>query len=360
MRLKEIKQKILKEGLDAFLVFNNERLNFASSYYVSGFTGDYSVIIVTKNSKDYIITDSRFYTQIEAEVKDFEIVKLEKNKIQDVVNKIIESENIKTMGIQSDRITHQLFSNFKDQFKCELVPKVSFLGEFRQMKTEEEKLKIVKAAKIATDALEETLNYIKVGVTENEIAARLEYFMKIKGSQAPSFETIVASGYRSALPHGLPSDRKLREGDFLVIDYGAIYEGYHSDITRTFVIGEPTDKHVDIYETVRVAQEKAYKTAKAGMTGKELDSVAREYIDSKGYSKYFGHGLGHGVGIEIHELPFVSYRNENPLPSGAVITIEPGIYIPDFGGVRIEDDFFLTENGAEILSNFPRELNVLK
>ncbi len=360
MYLKEIKEKISKEGLDAFLIVNNERLNFASSYYVSGFTGDYDVIIVTDKGKDYIITDSRFYTQIEEEVKDFAIVRLERNKVQDLINKIIQDENIRVMGMESDRIPHMVFSNFSDQLNCKIVPKISFLDEFRQVKTEEEKRRIKVAAKIATDALEETLNYIKVGVTENEIAARLEYFMKMKGSQAPSFDTIVASGYRSALPHGLPSDKKLQEGDFLIIDYGAIYEGYHSDITRTFMIGEPTDKHVEIYETVRNAQEKAYKAAKAGMTGKEIDSIARDYINSKGYGKYFGHGLGHGVGLEIHEAPFVSYKNENKLPSGAVITIEPGIYLPDFGGVRIEDDFFLTENGAEILSNFPREMKILK
>jgi len=358
--LEKIKEKISKEGLDAFLIFNNERGNFASSYYVSGFTGDYSVIVITKSEKDFIITDSRFYTQIEAEVKDFEIVKLERNKIQDLLNNIIEKANIKIMGIEADRTLYSVVDNFMEKLNCKIVPLQDFLSEFREVKKDYEKENIKIAAKIATDALEETLNYIKIGVTENEVAARLEYFMKIKGSQAPSFETIVASGYRSALPHGLPSNKKLEEGDFLVIDYGAIYNGYHSDITRTFVIGAATDRHHEIYETVRVAQEKAFKLAKSGMTGKELDNVAREYITSKGFGDYFGHGLGHGVGLEIHERPFVSYKNENPLPEGSVITIEPGIYIPDFGGVRIEDDFYLSSSGAEILSDFPREMEILK
>jgi Xaa-Pro aminopeptidase len=358
--LKKIKEKISKEGLDAFLIFNNERENFASSYYVSGFTGDYSVIVITKNGKDFIITDSRFYTQIEAEVKDFEIVKLERNKVQDLLNDILKKANIKTMGVESDRTLYSVVDDFMNKLDCKIVPLANFLNEFREVKADWEKENIKTAAKIATDALEETLNYIKVGVTENEIAARLEYFMKIKGSQAPSFETIVASGYRSALPHGLPSDKKLEEGDFLVIDYGAIYNGYHSDITRTFVIGSATDKHYEIYETVRIAQEKAFKAAKSGMTGKELDNVAREYIVSKGFGDYFGHGLGHGIGLEIHEHPFVSYRNDNPLPKGSIITIEPGIYIPDFGGVRIEDDFYLSSDGAELLSDFPREMKVLK
>ncbi len=355
-----IKEKISKLNLDAFLVLNNERLNFASSYYVSKFTGDYSVILITVSGMDYIITDSRFYTQVEQEVKDFEIVRLERQKIKDVVNSLLEKENIKTLGMESDRVTYLEITTFENDLNCKIVPVKEFLNEFRMIKTKEEKKAIEIAAKIATDALEETLNYIKVGVTENEVAARLEYFMKMKGSQAPSFDTIVASGRRSALPHGLPTDKKLENGDFLVIDYGAIYEGYHSDITRTFVIGEATDKHYEIYETVRIAQENAYKQAKAGMTGKEIDAIARDHINSKGYGEYFGHGLGHGIGLEIHEQPFVSYKNDNALLAGSVITIEPGIYLPDFGGVRIEDDFFLTENGAELLSHFPREMRVLK
>jgi Xaa-Pro aminopeptidase len=358
--MEKIKEKILKEGLDAFLIFNNERENFASSYYVSGFTGDYSVILLTKSGKDFIVTDSRFYTQIENEVKKFEIVKLERNKIQDLLNNIIKDLGIKTIGVEADRTLYSIIDDFKKDLNCKVIPIRKFLNEFREVKSDWEKENIKVAAKIATDALEETLNYIKIGVTENEIAARLEYFMKIKGSQAPSFETIIASGYRSALPHGLPSDKKLESGDFLVIDYGAIYNGYHSDITRTFVIGEATDRHYEIYETVRIAQNKAFKAAKSGMTGKELDNIAREYIVSKGFGDYFGHGLGHGVGIEIHEQPFVSYKNENILPEGSVITIEPGIYIPDFGGVRIEDDFVLSPSGAEVLSDFPREMKILK
>jgi len=212
------------------------------------------------------------------------------------------------------------------------------------------------AHKIADAAFEQLLKELKAGMTEKELAARLEYYMRSLGSDGVSFDTIVASGHRSALPHGAPTDKVVEVGDFVTFDFGALYNGYHSDTTRTVVMGMANSWHREIYTVVQEAQYRGLKAAKPGITGKELDAEIREYLESRGYGKYFNHGLGHGVGLEIHELPNINSRGDIVLQEGMVFTIEPGVYIQGRGGVRIEDTVVLTKEGTHSLTALKKTL----
>jgi Xaa-Pro aminopeptidase len=215
------------------------------------------------------------------------------------------------------------------------------------------------AAKLADDTFEHMIHFVKPGMTEKEVALEIEFFMRRHGATSSSFETIVASGERSALPHGIASDRVIGRDEFVKLDFGAYYKGYCSDITRTLFIGTPTKKHVEIYQIVLEAQLAGVEQIRIGMTGKQADALTRDIIKRYGYNGYFGHGTGHGLGMEIHEAPRLSPTGEVVLKSGMTVTIEPGIYIPDFGGVRIEDDIVLTSNGAVRLTQSTKELIVL-
>ncbi|WP_087037996.1 Xaa-Pro dipeptidase PepQ [Thermococcus litoralis] len=230
------------------------------------------------------------------------------------------------------------------------------IKELRMIKSEEEIKLIEDACRLADIGVMTAIEEISEGKREKEIAAKVEYVMKLEGAEKPAFDTIIASGYRSALPHGVASDKRIEKGDLVVIDLGALYRHYNSDITRTIVVGTPNEKQREIYEIVLEAQKKAVEAAKPGMTAKELDSVARKVIEEYGYGDKFIHSLGHGIGLQVHEWPRVSQQDETVLKEGMVITIEPGIYIPKFGGVRIEDTVVITKNGAKRLTKTDREL----
>ena len=232
---------------------------------------------------------------------------------------------------------------------------VDFSG-IRQIKDNKELEMMVHAARIADEAFFKILDDIKPGRTERSLAGRLEYYMRALGSEKVSFDTIVASGVRSALPHGMASDKVIEVGDFITFDFGAVYKGYNSDMTRTVVLGMAMDWHKEIYTVVQEAQYKGMKAARTGMTGRELDAIVRDSIAACGYGDYFVHGLGHGVGLEIHELPNINKRGNAKLETGMIFTIEPGIYIPGKGGVRIEDTVVLTEDGAKALNGVKKQL----
>jgi Xaa-Pro dipeptidase len=230
------------------------------------------------------------------------------------------------------------------------------IKELRMIKSEEEIKVIEDACRLADIGVMTAIEEISEGKREREIAAKVEYAMKMEGAEKPAFDTIIASGYRSALPHGVASDKRIERGDLVVMDLGALYRHYNSDITRTIVVGTPNEKQKEIYEIVLEAQKKAVEEAKPGMTAKELDSVARKIIEEYGYGDKFIHSLGHGIGLQVHEWPRVSQLDETVLKEGMVVTIEPGIYIPKFGGVRIEDTIVITKNGAKRLTKTDREL----
>lgn len=346
--------EILKrKNIEAILITDYYNLR-----YLTGFTGSNGMALFTEKNQ-YFFTDFRYYEQADKEVKPngFNIIK-SKGKIEDDVYNILSTEKIKKIGIEDKNITLDKYNKFKNIFKnIEFYMLEDEVQKLRVIKKENEILNIKKAVEIVDNSFTEILNYIKEGVTEKELANTLEYIMKKNGADEKSFDTIVASGVRSAMPHARASDKIIEKNRFLLFDFGAYYNGYVSDMTRTVFFGKNIDeKHKKIYEIVKEAQELGLKSAKAGITTKELDGIVRDFIKSKGYGDNFGHGLGHGIGLEIHELPTVSYRTDTKLCENMVCTIEPGIYIEGFGGVRIEDDVIIKKDGCEILNKTKKDL----
>lgn len=347
-QINSIRKMLNEKNLEAILIFNPE-----NRQYVSGFTGSAGYVLISENVQLFM-TDFRYIGQAQKETDGYEIVEISRDN---PVTDILKDYDFKTLGIEDDYITYEQFLNFDEKLEnTKLVPLKRSLVELRSVKSLEEVDKIQKAAEIADKAYEHIIQKIQPGMREIDIALDLEYFMKNLGASKVSFDTIVASGYRSALPHGVASEKTLEKGDMVTIDFGCVYQGYCSDMTRSFVLGRATEQQREIYNTVLQAQVTALEAVKPGKTGKELDESAREIIKNKGYGKYFGHGLGHGVGLEVHELPHVNQLGEKPMEPGMVITIEPGVYIPEFGGVRIEDLLVVTEDGFKVLSNTPKEL----
>ncbi|MGL5174917.1 MAG: aminopeptidase P family protein [Cetobacterium sp.] len=351
-------QRLMDEkGVEAILV-----TNLLNVRYFTGFTGTTGVAIAIKD-KRFFITDFRYVSQGKSEVEKngFELI-CENISALKKVGELLEEFKIKKIAIENQSVTLDQFKLFQSNF-----PEVEFIylddtfTKEREIKSEEEIEIIRESVKIAEQALKESMSKIRVGVKEREIAAELEYQMRKLGASKASFDIIVASNERSALPHGVASEKLVEEG-FLTIDYGCFYKGYASDITRTFYVGDnPTEKHLEIYEIVREANERAIKAVKEGVTVHELDAIARDFIKQKGYGDNFGHGLGHGFGLQIHEYPGISFKAENKvLKEGMIITIEPGIYVPDFGGVRIEDDILVGKNSCEVLTTLDKTFKKIK
>lgn len=240
-----------------------------------------------------------------------------------------------------------------------MVPTSGIVEKLREVKSEEEIVILQQAVNIAEKAYNYILGFIKPGMTEIEVANELDFYMRNLGATGVSFDTIVASGVRSAMPHGVASDKVIEEGDMVTIDFGCYYKGYASDMTRTFAVGDPGEKLKEIYAIVQEANRRVTEQAKAGMTGAELDAIARDYITEKGYGPQFGHTTGHGLGLEVHEAPSISFRNEEKLVENNVVTNEPGIYIAGLGGVRIEDDLVIKEDGNLNLMSSPKDLIIL-
>lgn len=230
------------------------------------------------------------------------------------------------------------------------------MENLRLIKTEEERSILKQAAQIADDAFTHIQNYIRPGVKEIDISNELEFFMRKQGAASSSFDIIVASGYRAALPHGVASDKEIQSDELVTMDYGALFNGYCSDITRTVAVGDISSELQAIYNTVLEAQLRGVDGIKPGLTGKEADALTRDYIKEQGYGDYFGHSTGHGLGMEVHEAPSLSFRSDKKLEEGMVVTVEPGIYIPNVGGCRIEDDIIMTSSGNERLTKAPKEL----
>ena len=251
------------------------------------------------------------------------------------------------------------YNEYSKDLTCEFVPASKLLTELRQSKDDEEIENLKAAQRIADKALTQLLEEIRPGMTEKEISGRLQYLMMAGGAEKMSFDPIIASGPNSSLPHAVPTERKVMAGDFLTIDFGCIYNGYCSDTTRTVAIGYATDEMKKVYDTVLQAQLAGIAKAKTGVIGREVHEAAHDVIRAAGYGEYFGHGFGHSLGIEIHEAPNFNTRNNDPMPDRAVVSAEPGIYLPDWGGVRIEDDITVTADAGRSLSDFPRELRIL-
>lgn len=327
-------------------------------YYLSGFLGTSGFLCLTLNTAR-LYTDFRYLQQASEEAPSFEIIKVGGSEDFSEIGSFLVKSKIKNLAIEETHLTVRSYNRLQTAApEVELIPKSHFVEEIRSIKEEAEVEKIATAANIADQAFQEILSVIKPGMREREVALELEYRLKKGGSSKNPFDFIVASGPRSALPHGVASSRIIGEGELITIDFGAVFDGYSSDMTRTFVLGEPSQKQRDIYKMVSEAQELALTAIRKGNPCRAIDGTVREYFQKKGYASCFGHGLGHGVGLEVHELPVLSPQSNLSLEEGTVFTVEPGLYFEGFGGVRIEDMVVLRSDGPEVLTSSPKLLTI--
>lgn len=344
----------LTSGSDAALITSE-----VSKRYLTDFGSEDGTLLVTKSGA-YFIIDARYFEHTEQQVTDPLCKVILQKELYDQIGEIFSQNNIRTLYIEDEYMNVAQLSALKRRFSGITIDTSNRLSDFmrnmRIIKTDEEIACITKAQRIAEAAFTKLLSNMRVGQTEKQIAAYLEFFMMEMGSDGISFDTIAASGVNSACPHAVPTDKPVKEGDFLTLDFGATYKGYHSDMTRTVVFGKPTEEMKNIYNAVWGANTDAIKAVRADISCKVVDNVARSTLDAWGYEEYFTHGLGHGVGLEIHEAPNVSYRSGTTLKEGMIITIEPGVYIPGKYGVRIEDMCVVTKDGCRIITETPKTL----
>lgn len=352
MKLSKLREEMNKRGMDAFLVTSAYNLR-----YITGFTGTSGLALITRNDA-WFVTDFRYTEQAGEQVKEFKVVQAQKGLIDEVA-RIAQEAAVERIAFEQDYMTFATYTVYQEKLAAAVEPVSGVIESLRMFKSPEEIEVLKAAAKIADDAFEHICSWIKPGMTELEVSNELEFYMRSQGAACSSFDIIVASGLRSALPHGVASDKKIEQGDFITLDFGALYKGYISDITRTIAVGEPSEKLKEIYQIVLDSQVLALEKIKPGMTGIEADAIARDYIKSKGYGEAFGHSTGHGIGMEVHEAPGLSFRSETVLEPGMAVTVEPGIYLPGIGGVRIEDDILITETGNERLTHSSKELRIL-
>ena len=357
LKLERLREKLVENEVDGLLVTN--RYN---RQYMTGFTGSTGAALITAD-KALFLTDFRYIEQATKECIGFEIVDVATTggKYAFLVNEKAGEFGIKRLAFEEREMTFADYKEYEEALvgKIEMVSTSGLVEGLRLIKTADEIATLQIAAEIADSAFHHILGFIKPGLTEVEVANELEFFMRKAGASCSSFGMIVASGARSALPHGVASNKVIEKGEMLTLDFGAYYNYYASDMTRTIAVGDPGEKMKEIYAIVKEAQAYANAQICPGMTCKEADALARDIIDAKGYKEFFGHGLGHGIGLEVHELPNVSFKSDDVLVAGMTITNEPGIYIPDLGGVRIEDDLVLTEDGNYSLTISTKELIIL-
>lgn len=350
---KKIAEALPGAGLDGVLLTGEH-----NRFYASGFAsvGSDGVALVTTKGNFYF-TDSRYIEAAERQVSDAAIGMTESGKGYIAwLNEALELSGAKRIGFEDETMTVADHERYRKNLQAELVPASALLHGLRARKDPEELERMEQAQRIAEKALEQILTEIRPGVTEKEIAARLQYHMLCFGAEKMSFDPIVASGPNGSMPHAVPTDRLIQSGEFVTMDFGCVYGGYCSDMTRTVCVGRPTEEMERVYETVLKAQLAGIAAARAGVTGAEIDGAAREVIRQAGYGDYFGHSFGHSVGVEIHESPNASPGNHEPMPAGAVVSAEPGIYLPGRFGVRIEDVIVLEEGGCRDITKADKAL----
>lgn len=350
-RIAALRAALESAGLDAILIGSR-----ANTRYLTGFTGSSSLLVI---SREYatLITDFRYQTQARIEVVGAADVEIEGTSLWTKLWSVLPRHTATSVGFESPQLTHSDFQRIVDSgARWQWRGTSGIVEGLRQQKDAGELAHIRAAVGIAEEALKRTLPEMRAGATELAVGARLEFNLRDLGSEAHPFETIIASGERSALPHARCSTKPLSNGDLVIVDFGAVSGGYCSDITRTFVVGKASENQREGYDIVREANASASSAVRAGMRGRDADALARDYMERRGFGPYFGHSLGHGIGLEIHEAPRLARTIDAPLPVGAVITIEPGIYREGWGGVRIEDDVYLSPAGPVVLTSFSRDL----
>lgn len=351
-RIERVRELMKDWEIDGLLVYSPYNLR-----YLSNFTGTTGYALITLD-KAFFVTDARYTEQAKNQAADFEVCEHKQGWIP-FMKDILLKEDVQSLGFEADHITVSTLEILEEEFLTRLVPTSGIVETLREVKDEEELSIIRKACSISDAAFLHILNFIKPGKTEIEVANELDFFMRKQGAKGVSFDTIVASGYRSAMPHGVASEKEIQMNELVTLDFGCYYQGYASDMTRTIAVGDPGDLLKEIYDITLQAQLKVIEAAAPGKTGKELDLIARDYIQSKGYGDKFVHSTGHGLGLEVHESPSVHRLAEQAFVTGNVITDEPGIYLPGIGGVRIEDDLIITDTGCEVIQKVTKEFIVL-
>ena len=351
-RQASLTELLIGSNLDGLLVSSLPNIR-----YLTGFSGSNALLFLTPTDT-CLFTDFRYESQVADEVRGVTKVVIEAASLWKGLFELLGNRGgAAAFGFESAHLLHRDFQRLLEEGgRWTWRPTVELVEGLRVRKEPGEVERIRLAGVIATSALERTLGAIGAGMSEGEVAGLLEHALRDAGSDGYAFGTIAAAGPRSALPHARAGSRPIARGDFLLLDFGAVYQGYCADVTRTVTVGKASERQREVYGAVREANERARARIRPGMTGKEADAVAREALEARGFGEAFGHGLGHGLGLEVHEAPRLSRVSEGTLPAGAVVTIEPGVYLPGWGGVRIEDDVHLTAGGAELLTDFPRDL----
>ena len=351
--LKQIAARLPEYGLDAMLL-NSE----PGEYYAVGFHGEGNVVVTAQGC--FYFTDSRYIEAANHLITGAEIAMTGRSRnYRAMVQEVVDRCRIRKLGFEEGYLSVADYNLWKEGLTAELVPAQKLVDALRAAKDDGEIALMTKAQEITDRAFSEILKFIQPGMTEQEIAAKLQYDMLRFGAEKMSFDPIVVSGPNGSLPPGIPSAKQVQQGEFITMDFGCKYGGYCSDMTRTVALGEPTGEMRKVYQTVLEAQLAGIAVTKAGVPGKSIDAAARKVIEDAGYGEYFGHGYGHSLGIEIHESPNANTREETLLPVGAVVSAEPGIYLPGKFGVRIEDVTVLTADGCMVLTKSPKELIIL-
>ena len=352
-RLVKLRSQFEALGLDAFLVTYAPHLR-----YLSGFSGSNGLGLITRRSS-VLITDGRYEEQVKSEVKGWKVIISQLALFDELRDRGLLRPGVR-VGFDGNSLLYTQFKDLKRAIPtAKFLPKVDCIEQIAIIKEQSEIDAIRKAVGITDRVFEEILELIRPGMSELDVAAEISYRQRKHGAERDAFETIVASGERGALPHGRASAKKLRRGELVTLDFGCVVDGYHSDMTRTIALGKPGADEKKIYNVVYTAQQKAVDKARSGLAAKSLDAVARDHIKEKGFDKFYRHSLGHGIGLQIHEPPRISVLSKAVLASGNVITVEPGIYVPRIGGVRIEDDVVITSGSCEVLNRSPKDLIII-
>lgn len=350
-RLSRLRDFLREKGADAVAV--NKEVNL---HYFSGFRGDDTLLLISQNDA-LLVTDARYMEQAAKQAPLFELAE-QKDGLFVRAAKCVKAHGWKKLAFEGNAMTYDSFTKFREFLDGAAALDISVhLDELRMVKEAEEIAAMEKAAEIGDAAFLDIVGFIRPGVTEREVAAQLETTMRDLGSERPAFPTIVASGERGSLPHGVATEKLIVSGEFVTMDYGAVYEGYHSDMTRTVCVGRASDAQRVLYQTVLDAQKLGVSMVKPGASGRAIDAEVRQRLTDAGYGEYFGHGLGHSLGLEIHEEPRLSRKSdcESLLP-GMIVTVEPGVYLPGKCGLRIEDTVLVTETGGVPLTKSGKEL----
>ncbi|CAI8793534.1 M24 family metallopeptidase [Bacillus pseudomycoides] len=351
-RIKKIQEQLTEYGIDGLLITKKE-----NRQYATGFTGSAGVVLLSATEAVFI-TDFRYVDQAKTQVQETEIIMHKGNIEQEIANQTTRL-NIQRLGIEENNMTLKQYSSLKKYTNIKLVQVSELVETIRSIKEESEIETIKVAARMADEAFQHITGFLKPDVSEFDVRDELEFFMRKQGASSSSFNIIVASGVRSSLPHGVATNKMIENGDMVTLDFGALYNGYCSDLTRTIAIGSYSKEFEKIYSIVLEALKRGTKAIRPGESAKTIDDVTRNYITDNGYGEYFGHSTGHGVGLELHEPLRLSQESKATLQEGMVVTVEPGIYIPNWGGCRIEDDIVITKDGHEVITKANRDLIVI-